>query len=438
MKPKPIKVLISHSHDEKNLAGAWKELLDGVSLGIIDTWFSSDTAPTGGIPIGVEWRNQLYEMLKGSDFLIAIQTPSSASRPWIMWECGAASGVDKIRGIIPVVIGLGRGDLANPLSSYQVYNGADKQSVLEVVLRLTKEAEINLEGRKHVYDPALDAYLKSVEIHGGRKVLDPLKQAQLWKDRIEYYLECGRDSEVAGFRQQLYAAIGGQRAIEPALHELLSRVLLDQKRYKDAIDEIDHTLSLLGDDIQLLHRKALALLGLGQRASATEILDKILRLDPNLAVNPEIASLEGRIFREQWEATRESTDLERAFNAYNRAYDADRLQYYPGINAGSLALAKGDWAAANNIFANVLKTCRELQLRRNISYWADFSAGEALLGSGLIAEAMKEYQRGWERHPKPGPRQCQSALGGVRRMQAFRKLADADIAPIVTLFEGKD
>jgi hypothetical protein len=32
-----------------------------------------------------------------------------------MWECGAASGVDKIRGIIPVVIGLGRGDLANSL-----------------------------------------------------------------------------------------------------------------------------------------------------------------------------------------------------------------------------------------------------------------------------------------------------------------------------------
>ncbi len=235
MKPKPIKVLISHSHDEKNLAGAWKELLDGVSLGIIDTWFSSDTAPTGGIPIGVEWRNQLYEMLKGSDFLIAIQTPSSASRPWIMWECGAASGVDKIRGIIPVVIGLGRGDLANPLSSYQVYNGADKQSVLEVVLRLTKEAEINLEGRKHVYDPALDAVSKGVEIHGGRKVIDPLKQAQSLEGPNRVLLGVRPRFRSRRVSTAILCCHRGSTGDRTSSARVASRVLLDQKRYKDAI-----------------------------------------------------------------------------------------------------------------------------------------------------------------------------------------------------------
>ena len=83
-------VLISHAHDEGKLAGAWKELLESISAGTIRVWFSSDMHPGGGMPVGKEWRQHLYERLEKSEFVLAIQTPASAGRPWVMWECGVA------------------------------------------------------------------------------------------------------------------------------------------------------------------------------------------------------------------------------------------------------------------------------------------------------------------------------------------------------------
>jgi hypothetical protein len=47
-----VKVLVSHAHDESTLAGAWKDLLEGISAGVIQVWFSSDLAPSGGLSVG--------------------------------------------------------------------------------------------------------------------------------------------------------------------------------------------------------------------------------------------------------------------------------------------------------------------------------------------------------------------------------------------------
>lgn len=41
--------------------------------------------------------------------------PNTASgQPWVMWECGVASGVVKECGLIPVVYAMEHGDLASP------------------------------------------------------------------------------------------------------------------------------------------------------------------------------------------------------------------------------------------------------------------------------------------------------------------------------------
>jgi hypothetical protein len=135
-----LRVLISHSTEEKALAEAWKDLIATTSSSAVEVWFSSDTAPSGGMAIGQEWRTYLYDRLAESDFVLAIQTPVTAGRPWIMWECGVASGVDKVRRIIPITFSIGRSDLGNPLTSYQVYEGENAEQVREVCARLAEEA----------------------------------------------------------------------------------------------------------------------------------------------------------------------------------------------------------------------------------------------------------------------------------------------------------
>lgn len=87
-------------------------------------------------------------------------------------------------------------------------------------------------------------------------------------------------------------------------------------------------------------------------------------MDPGLQTNPEIAGLEGRIYRQKWESSRDEADLDAAIEAYRRAYDADPRQFYPGINAASLSLARGDEAGAKEVYETILSQCRERQDER--------------------------------------------------------------------------
>jgi tetratricopeptide (TPR) repeat protein len=417
-----VKALISHAHDEKAYADAWKTLLSTVSLGCIEVWFSSDVAPSGGMEIGKEWREQLYQRLGESDFIIAIQTPTSAGRPWIMWECGAASGINKERGLIPVVFGMGRGDLANPLTSYQVYQGEERNQVLEICSRLLQTAQLQI--NEALFDIALTPYLSAVKLHPPRKPIRA-EQLTLWRTRFEELISSGRYGEILAKRQAMYATLPRPfNPVEPTVHELLSRVLLDHRHYDEAIQEVDYALSLLGDDIDLLHRKALALAEKKDLSQAESIVAKIFQEHPELRHNSELASLEGRINRDRWEIDKEETYLHQAFDAYLRAYRADQTQYYPGINAGSLALAKKDVDTANTIFADVLQTCDALRQRQEVSYWVDFTVGDVLLGMGRVQEAIDSYRQGLARQPQPPPRDKASALRGALRMAGYKGLGN--------------
>ena len=418
-----LQVLISHATEEKALAEAWKDLITTTSSGAVGVWFSSDTAPSGGMPLGQEWRAHLYERLAESDFVIAIQTPATAGRPWIMWECGVASGVEKVRRIIPITFSMGRGDLGNPLTSYQVYQGEDAEQVQEVCTRLAEEAELSPPAI--IYETAIDTYLEAIKLHRPREGVS-IEQLALWKDRFEELIRSGRIAEIPARREAMYASLGQPfEPVDPALHELLSRTLLDNGEYAAAIEEVDYALRLVGRDVDLLHRKALALVEMQNLPGAEELVSELLAQNPALKFNPELASLEGRIHRERWQVSGEREELDRAFEAYLRAYRADRTQYYPGINAGGLALAKGDAAQAADIFRDVLDTCRDLREHLVVSYWVDFSAGEAHLGLGDVEEALFDYRQGLSRTPEPPSRDKLSAMKGARRMIRAKGLADS-------------
>ncbi len=428
-----IKVLISHAHNEKALAKAWHELIENLTLGIVKTWFSSDTSPDGGINIGKEWRDDLYNKLSQSDFIIAIQTPSSSGRPWIMWECGVASGINKERGIIPIIYSIERSDLANPLSSYQVYKGDDEMQVREVCERIVKQAEINR--NELLLDTSVKTYFKSVELYGSQKSLF-VEEIEIWRERFEKLIREGRAGEIIGIRETMYASFG--KLFKPSeqtlvIHELLSQILLEQKHSEKALEETNYALSLLNKDTILLHRKALILVELHNLQEAEALIKRIISIDQDLRSNSEIASLEGRLFREKWSSTKDTQDLEAAIEAYHRAYEADKTQYYPGINAASLALAKGDQPLAEQIFQEVLETCEQLQQRQVVSYWVDFTAGEAYLGLGQVEKAIEEYRKGLTRNPFPSERERNSALKGASRIIEVKNISKDIYAQIKAL-----
>jgi tetratricopeptide (TPR) repeat protein len=410
-----LKVLVSHASEEQTLAEAWKSLISTISSRAIEVWFSSDVTPEGGMSLGHQWREYLYTKLAECDFVIAIQTPSSAGRPWIIWECGVASGVEQIRGVVPIVFSMGRGDLSNPLNTYQAYQGQNREQVKEVCARLLQE--LGLDAADELYEFAINAYMEKVELHQPRAAVRS-EQMALWLARFEELIRSGRVGEVPAKRQAMYTSFGDSfEPIDAALHEMLSRVLVFENReFEAAITEVDYALQIVGHDIDLLHRKALALAEMQNLSAAQDTVNELLSNHPELQMNAELASLEGRIARERWQLTSDASNLDDAYYAYFRAYQADPTQYFPGINAGSLALSRKDEQKAEEILADVLDRCHILQKHTPISYWVDFSAAEAHIGLGEVDEAMADYRRGLTRIPPPPARDKSSALKGAGRM----------------------
>jgi tetratricopeptide (TPR) repeat protein len=167
--------------------------------------------------------------------------------------------------------------------------------------------------------------------------------------------------------------------------------------------------------------------------AALNTVQALFKQEPSLASNPELAGLEGRIYREIYGSTNNSDDLTKARAAYRRAAEANPSDYYCAVNAASLALLARDEQDTKMLLERALNAARQAQSRRPASYWADFSVGEILIGQGDIEGALAEYRRGIERQPASPPRDREAALGGVRRMAKLRNLSEETLQQIEAL-----
>lgn len=82
---KPL-IFISHISEEKEVALAFKEVIESSFLGMIDTFVSSDNS---SVHLGQKWLDGITEALKTCVVEIVICSPKSVTRPWINFEAGA-------------------------------------------------------------------------------------------------------------------------------------------------------------------------------------------------------------------------------------------------------------------------------------------------------------------------------------------------------------
>lgn len=430
-----LTVFISHSHEEKDLALAWQTLLEHVSQGAIEVWLSSDTKPTGGMKIGAEWRENIYIKLEMANFVLAIISPRTVDRPWILWECGAASGTNKERGLIPVIFSMPLSDFDGPLSSYQAYAGEDKDKVIEICERLLVEAKLS--PKKQYWEPILDTYLGSVRLHRPPRNAGPAA-VSLWVRRIETYLISGRTSELPALADSMYSSLGSSFTIDVQIHELLSQVYLETGSYDLALAEVNRAIDCLPEDLGLLHRKILILIEKKEYFMARDNLDFIYREFPEAKFLPEIAGVEGRLHRELYESTGDKQELETAINAYELAYQRDPLSYYCGVNAVNLKLLAGKIEEAQKLAKEVMVICKDLLKHERSSFWLYFTLGELYLVLGDYENALKSYSDGLGRDPIPQKRQIESAFKGVRRVFASANLDSNQLARFDIMLGLKD
>jgi len=413
--PKVLNIFISHYAAEAELAMAWKKLLEDLSLGMIRVWYSSEQNPGGGVPIG-DWRTTLYTRLRECDIVLAIQTRVSNGRPWIMWECGVASSVEKVRKIIPILYSIERGKLGNPIADYQAFEGDNAEQVRELCNRLLVEEAKLRRYSKGALTPHIKAYMSAVQIASPQQHhVSREENIAYWREHLVRFVNEGRADELDNQRELMYRSLVKEPLSLP-IHELLSLYLHEQKKYAKAHEEVDFALAFSPKNIALLHRKALILLGEEEYAEAQKPIEEIIKLDRQLSVNPDIAGLQGRLHRELWTLTKNTGELDAAVDAYLRAYKADPTAYYPGSNAAELLVIRGRTDEGKEIFSAVLATCQYLQALSTVTFWVDFTAGAACFALGKSDDAVREYEQGIRRNPAPVQWQRESALGSVDRL----------------------
>ena len=104
------------------------------------------------IPGGAEWFRLLADALAGAEFGIVCVTPEALKSPWLAFEAGALWRQTGGTRVVPLVAGVGPGDVVGPFAQLQAkrFERRDVRSVCEQIAQATKleskRFQLNFEG----------------------------------------------------------------------------------------------------------------------------------------------------------------------------------------------------------------------------------------------------------------------------------------------------
>jgi class 3 adenylate cyclase/tetratricopeptide (TPR) repeat protein len=170
-----------------------------------------------------------------------------------------------------------------------------------------------------------------------------------------------------------------------AVHAYVKRAL-SAGEFLAAYDAAREAVETNPDDDWLQQRMALSLAQMGSPSRAQAILNALVAKDPT---NRETLSILGRTYKDQW-CTDPTDDhyLRKSFECYNRAFEVQPAESYPGINAATIAFLLKETDKANRIARTVLEICQA----QPDDYWKHATVAEALVVLGDAEGARQAYR----------------------------------------------
>ncbi|MFL6590649.1 MAG: TRAFs-binding domain-containing protein [Chthoniobacterales bacterium] len=170
-----------------------------------------------------------------------------------------------------------------------------------------------------------------------------------------------------------------------AVHSFVKRAL-SAGEFLTAYDAAKAAVETRPDDAWLKQRMALALAQMGSSGRAQAILNALVAEDPT---NRETLSILGRTYKDQWcaDPAREE-NLRHSFEHYNRAFEVEPPDSYPGINAATIALLLKETDRAKQLATKVLEICQ----KQPDDYWKLATVAEALVVLGDMDGAKNAYR----------------------------------------------
>ncbi|MFA6287453.1 MAG: toll/interleukin-1 receptor domain-containing protein [Opitutaceae bacterium] len=180
-------VFISHDTRDADLAEAFGNLLTDASGGFLQSFRSSDRKGTSGIEFGAEWYTTIMSKLDQATDVVALLTPHSLDRPWILYETGVAKGK-----LDATVLGLTLGiqlEQANSGPFAQFQNCAeDEDSITKLVLQLIRRNP-NAQPREQAVKLQVQAFQASIKGTVEKRAKTPAHPAKVDDNAIAKMFE---------------------------------------------------------------------------------------------------------------------------------------------------------------------------------------------------------------------------------------------------------
>lgn len=243
-------VFISHDSRDADLAEAFDHLLSDASGGVVQTFRSSDQSGRAGIDYGENWYSKITKMLGDATDVVALLTPNSIGRPWILFEAGFAVGrLDaKVFGIslgIPL-----SNAVVGPFAQFQNCE-ANEDSLTGVVLQLIRRNP-NARPREEAVRKQVSGFLSDIgpllKQRGGQEETTEEMNATAVAKLFEEVKVMFRD-----LPSRVELELGGRRALRKprGFHPMMFEELADMSRMEEAAPGVLWLLigSLLRDEI---------------------------------------------------------------------------------------------------------------------------------------------------------------------------------------------
>lgn len=152
-------VFISHVHEDQEIADAFATMIHDITAGAVPTFSSSSTSGSG-IKYGTEWFQWIRQSIDVADHIVALLTPNSLERPWILFETGLGKGRETAT-VFGLAIGVPLGEAS--VGPFQVFHNSasDRDSLVKLSRQLIERAPVN--PRDAVIEQIVEQFLAKIE-----------------------------------------------------------------------------------------------------------------------------------------------------------------------------------------------------------------------------------------------------------------------------------
>jgi hypothetical protein len=210
-----MRVFISHSASDEPLVQALRGVIRSAFHEEVHVSYSTAKVAEGGIAAGEDWLSWIHDQVRSSAATIIVLTPTSRSRPWLMWEAGAVSGAGLARGrsnaVVPLLFGIRRDHVPSPLRSKQTKLGTVERDIADLLESIRTLGCLTFQSSDCVQD-AIAAYLASIKqarIPGMHDVFVSCPMTSIEADEYEGIRQAvhSLSNEIAALGSSVYSAM---------------------------------------------------------------------------------------------------------------------------------------------------------------------------------------------------------------------------------------